>query len=283
MKQKIIIACFSILFSTVAFGQIGFKKKKEDIEKFKDSRLIVVLMADSAYNASITEAVEKYWTFNAGFLFVPDSMAKTYNKPEYTFLYFSKSKGSKIKAKLGSCETDLNGLIVTGGKFKKKASIEDLIAAAFCSNTIDTSDWKPELTRAVKLLNNYFNSAIEAEDDRQMSNNFITQNAPIDASLLDLTLYVPLRGLDLKGKEDAATLWGGEVEEMDIDDIYKAIILNKDVLIFYASKDEGHCTKLVTSASGQLVYLSEDAPDKCGLSAKDLKALKAKRDKANKE
>lgn len=283
MNKKIAFTCFSLLFSAVAFAQIGFKKKKEDIEKFKDSRLIVVLMADSAYNASITEAVEKYWTFNAGFLFVPDSMAKTYNKPEYTFLYFSKSKGSKIKAKLGSCEADLNGLIITGGKFKKKAPAEDLIAAAFCSNTIDTSDWKPELIRAVKLLNNYFNTAIEAEDDRQMSIGYIIQNSPIDASLLDLTLYVPLRGLDLKGKEDAAALWGGEVEEMEIDDIYKAIVENKDVLIFYASKDEKRCTKLVTSANGQLVYINEDSPDKCGLSAKDLKALKAKRDKANKE
>lgn len=281
--KKILFVWTCVFIASVSFAQIGFKKKKEDIEKFKDTRLVVVLMADSAYNASIIEAVEKYWTFNAGFLFVQDTAIKPYNKPEYTYLHFSKGKGSKIKAKLGSSEEDINALIVTGGgKFKKKALADDLIAAAFCSNTIDTSDWRPELTRAVQILNQYFNTAIESEGDKGISNNSIIAQAPLDASLLDLPLFVPLRSLDLKGKEDAATLWGGEVEEMDIDDIYKAIMQQQSALVFYYSKDEKRCTKVITSTTGQLVYLAETTVDKCGLNAKDLKALKTKRDNANK-
>lgn len=281
--KKILLICYCLLAASVTFAQIGFKKKKEDIEQFKDTRLVVVLMADSAYNASIMEAVEKYWTFNAGYLFVQDSAIKAYNKPEYSYLHFSKGKGAKIKAKLGSCESDINALIVTGGgKFKKKALAQDLIAAGYCSSSIDTTDWRPELIRAVQMLNNYFTTAIESEGDKGMSNSSIIAQAPTDASLLDLPLYVPLRTLDLKGKEDAATLWGGEVEEMDIDDIYKAILQNQNALVYFYSKDEKYCTKIVTSTNGQLVYWDETSIDKCGLNAKDLKALKAKRDQANK-
>jgi hypothetical protein len=281
--KKLLFVLSSVLITAVSFAQIGFKKQKEDIEKFKDSRLVVVLMADSAYNASIIEAVEKYWTFNAGFLFVQDTAIKPYNKPEYSYLHFSKGKGAKIKAKLGSCESDINALIVTGGgKFKKKALVDDLIAAAFCSSAIDTSDWRPELTRAVQILNHYFTTAIESEGDKGISNNSIISQAPLDASLLDLPLFVPLRSMDLKGKEDAATLWGGEVEEMDIDDIYKAIMQQQSALVFYYSKDAKGCTKVVTSTTGQLVYLAETTIDKCALNAKDLKAIKLKRDNANK-
>lgn len=281
--KKALFILFCSLITSVSFGQIGFKRKKEDIEKFKDTRLVVVLMADSAYNASIIEAVEKYWTFNAGYLFVQDTAIKPYNKPEYSYLHFSKGKGAKIKAKLGSCESDINALLVTGGgKFKKKALLPDLVAAAYCSSSIDTTDWRAELTRAVQMLNNYFNTAIESEGDKGMSNNSIAQQAPIDASLLDLPLYVPLRGMDLKGKEDAAALWGGEVEEMDVDEINKAIMQQQNVLVFFYSKDEKYCTKVVTSTTGQLVYLQTSGVEKCRLDAKDLKALKAKRDKANK-
>lgn len=279
--KKTLLLTLSVLCFGVSFAQIGFKKKKEDIEAFKDTRLVVVLMADSAYNASITEAVEKYWTFNSGFLFVPDSAIKAYNKPEFSYLFFSKSKGTKIKAKLGSCEDDFNGLLVTGGgKFKKKALIVDLIAGAFCSNVIDTGDWRPELTRAVQMLNNYFNTAIEAEDDKGISTSYIAQNAPRDLTLLDQQLLVPLRSLDLKGKEDASELWGGEVEEVEVDETYKAIMSRNNNLVFFYSKDERRCTKVVTSTTGELVYFAEDGVEKCKLTAKDLKAINTKRNRA---
>lgn len=266
-----------------AFAQVGFKKKKEDLEKFKDTRLVVVLSQDSAYNASIVEAIEKYWTFNGGFIFEYDTAMKPYNKPEFSYLYFSKSKGTKIKAKLGTCEDDFNGLLITtGGKFKKKAMKIDLVAGAFCSNLIDTADWRPELTRAVQMLNNFLNTAIEAGNDKGITTNYIANNAPQNANLLEFPLMVPLRGLDLKGKEDAATLWGGDVEESEIDDTYKAIMDRSDKLIFFYSKDEKRCSKVVTSSTGELVYLAEDAADKCKLNAKDLKALNEKRTRAAK-
>jgi hypothetical protein len=281
--KKIALLGLAFAAFTTAFAQVGFKRKKEDIEKFKDTRLVVVLSPDSAYNASIIEAVEKYWTFNGGFLFEYDSAMKPYNKPEYSYLYFSKSKGTKIKAKLGTCEDDFNGLLITtGGKFKKKALKLDLVAGAFCSNFIDTADWRPELTRAVQMLNNYLNTAIEADGDKGITTNYIADNAPTNSSLLDQTLLLPLRSLDLKGKEDAATLWGGEVEDVEVDETYKAIMSRSDKIIFYYSKDEKRCNKIVTSTSGELVYFAEDAVDKCKLTAKDLKAMNAKRTRATK-
>ncbi len=132
------------------------------------------------------------------------------------------------------------------------------------------------------MLNNYFNTAIEADGDKGITTNYIADNAPINSSLLDQTLLLPLRSLDLKGKEDAATLWGGEVEDVEVDEIYKAILNRSDNIIFFYSKDENRCNKLVTSTTGELVYFAEDAPDKCKLTAKDLKAISAKRTRATK-
>lgn len=278
--KKLLLGVVSTLLILSASAQIGFKKKKEDLEKFKDTRLVVVLLSDSSYNASIMEAVEKYWTFNSGVEYVYDSLMKTYNKPEFSYLCFSKSKGSKIRAKVGSCEEDFNGLLITtGGKFKKKALVDDLVAGAYCGNFIDTFDWRPELTRAVQMLNSYLNNAIEADGDKGLSKSYVIQNAPRDLSLLEQTLYVPLRTLDLKGKEDAATLYGGEVEEMELDDIYKEIMSRGNNIIYFYSKDENHCNKIITSATGELVYLNSSGVDDCKLNAKDLKALKTKKEK----
>lgn len=280
--KKLLVIILSMVCATTGFAQVGFKDKKEDIEKFKDSRVIVVLMSDSAYNAAVTKAVEKYWTFNSGFLFVPDSAIKEYNKPEFSYLFFSKSKGTKIKAKLGSCETDFNGLIVTGGgRFRKRAKAEDLIAGGHCSNIIDTADWYPELTRAVQMLNNYFNAAIEAADDKDLSS--IPDNAPADISLLDQVMLVPLRSLALKGKEDASELSGGtDIEESYMTEIYKAILNRKSNLVFFSSKAEDSCSKIITSTTGELVYYNKDKADQCKLDAKDFKALKQKRENAAK-
>lgn len=281
MKRSVLVA-FGVLYAALSFAQVGFKKKKEDIEKFKDTRLVVVLAADSSYSAAVTLAVEKYWTFNSGFLFVPDSMIKEYNKPEFSYMFFSKSKSTRIKAKLGSSEIDFNGLVVTtGGKFKKRALAADLVAGGYCSNDIDTSDWYPEMVRAVQMLNNYFIAAIESEDAKAMAG--ITENAPADIGLLDQTILVPLKALDLKGKEDAATLSGGtEIEEVEVDEAYKAILNRTANLVYFYSKAEKVCSKIITSTTGELVYYAEDAIDKCGINAKDFKALKAKRERAAK-
>jgi hypothetical protein len=281
--KKLALLGLAFMACASAFAQVGFKRKKEDLEKFKDTRLVVVLSQDSAYNASIVEAVEKYWTFNGGFIFEYDSAMKPYNKPEFSYLYFSKSKGTKIKAKLGSCEDDFNGLLITtGGKFKKKALKIDLVAGAFCSNLIDTADWRPELTRGVQMLNNYFNTAIESDGDKGIATDYLSNNAPQNSNLLELPMMVPLRMLELKGKEDAATLWGGEIEESEIEETYKAIMSRSDKLIFFYSKDEKRCNKVVTSTTGELVFLKEDGVDKCRLNAKDLKAINEKRTRAAK-
>jgi hypothetical protein len=91
-----------------------------------------------------------------------------------------------------------------------------------------------------------------------------------------------LRSLELKGKEDAATLWGGEVEDVEVDETYNAYMNKADKIIFFYSKDENSCNKIVTSTTGELVYLAEDAPERCRLTAKDLKAMNAKRTRAAK-
>lgn len=276
--KKTTLLLLTLFSLTSAFAQVGFKKKKADIEKFKDTRLVIVLAQDSAYNASITEAMEKYWTFSGGFIFDYDTAMKKYSKPEFSYLYFSKSRGTKIKAKLGTSEVDFNGLVVTmGSKFKKKAAEDELVAGAHCGNIIDTLDWRPEITLAVQMLNNYFNTAILAENDKGITTKYIADNAPTDKRLLDEVLMFPLRSLDLKGKEDAAELWGGDVEDVLMTEAYKAIMKPADKLLFFYSKAEKTCSKIVTSTTGELVFYKEDSADKCKLNAKDLKELGAKR------
>jgi hypothetical protein len=275
--KKIIVFLIPFLACSVSYAQFGYKKK-EELDKIKDTRTVVVLNNDSAYNASIKAAVEKYWGFT-GTIFAYDTALKPYNKPDFTFLVFSKSKGSKIKPKVCSSEEDFNGLqLVT--KFKRKALPEEIIAQAYCSNKIDTPQWQPEMVRAVQMLNNYFNYAMEANGELTPS------NYPTDKSqMMNKKLLVPDKLLQMKGKEDANTLLDGEVEEVDREDIDKAIVSQDPAtMYFFFSFDEKHCNKLVLSSErSELMYFGTDSPEKCSCTAKELKVLKSAKTKANKE
>lgn len=267
-------------------AQFGYPHtKKTDVEKFKDSRLIVVLYADSAYNASIKAAVERFWTFNSGFEFVYDSMMKAYNKPEYSFLMFAKSKKStKIKAKLGSSEDDFNGLLVTT-KYRKRAKFLETIANGFCGNIIDTADWYPELVRSVQLLNNFFNYAIQASSDKGINPSNMMKEYPGDlTTIYNKKLLVETGKMLMKGKEDASFLYGNEVEEVDREDIYKAILTqDPEVVYVFNVMNEKLCDKLfVSAANSELMHYVSGGVDDCKIVAKDLKAIKQRIDKANK-
>jgi hypothetical protein len=281
----ITIAAFMLLFN-FAKAQFGFVKKA-DIETFKDTRLIVVLYLDSSYNAAITKAVQQYWTFNSGFEFVYDSSSeiKKYNKPEFSFLMFARSKKStKMKAKLGSSEDDFNGLLITK-KYKKRAKLDEVIANAYCSNAIDTPDWYPELMRGVQMLNNYFDFAIQASTDKEISPAAMMPSYPGDFNELDgKKLLIEERMLLMKGKEDAASLYGNEVEEVDRDEIYKAIV-NQDPEVAYVFHvfNEKFCDKIFVSAAGsKVMHFDSGTFEKCKCEAKDLKAIKMRIDKAAK-
>jgi hypothetical protein len=126
--------------------------------------------------------------------------------------------------------------------------------------------------------------AVEASGDREIHEDYLEKNYPSDKSLMSgKKLLVEPRMVMLKGKEDAATLLDGEMEEVDRDDIYKAII-NQDPTVFYYyfSFGEKVCRKIFLSAeNSQLMYYSqESAADKCQCSSKELKAIKMLKDKA---
>lgn len=275
-RSALLAACFFL--GLVCRAQFGFVKQA-DLEKFKDTRMVVVLGPDSAYNASIKAAVDRYWSFT-GTVYAFDTAMKPYmNKPEFSFLVFSKSKGSKIKAKVCTSEEDFNGLQVLN-KFKRRALHEDVIARAFCSNRIDTPDWESEMIRGVQMLNNYFNFAIEAKGELTAS------NYPTDKSQMsNKKLLVQDKILELKGKEDGPTLLDGEVEEVEREEIQKAITKqDASVMYYFFSFDERDCNKLVVSAErSELLYYAKDSPEKCTCTAKDLKAMKGLKDKAAKE
>lgn len=286
MKKLIGVLSIVLGVSTFTYAQFGFVKKA-DIETFKDSRLIVVLFADSTYNASIKAAVERFWSFNGGFEFVHDTMMKQYAKGDYAYLIFAKSKKSnKLKAKLCSSEDDFNGLVITK-KYKKRVKLDEMIAGGACSNIIDTTDWYPELIRAVQILNNYFNYAIQAESDKDITPENMSSSYPADLTIIgSKKLLVETGVLSMKGKEDASDLLGQEVEEVDREEINKAILTqDPDVMYMYHVVSEKFCDKLfVSAANSEIMYFASSGSDSpCKCTAKELKAFKSKIDKANKE
>ncbi|MCX6187309.1 MAG: hypothetical protein NTU43_10005 [Bacteroidetes bacterium] len=271
------ILAFIILF-VVPFGlfaQFGKFKKKAEVETFKDTRLVVVLMQDSAYNASIIAAMDKYWSYT-GFEYSYDTAMQKYKKG-VAFLLFSKSKGSKIKAKVCSSEEDFNGLVITK-KYKRRIVPEDVLALAYCRNHIDTLDWETEMIRGVQLLNNFFNYAIQAKNDGDISDNRMMSKYPTDKGLLlDKTLFVEDKQIEMKGKEDKSILFDAEVEETENENIQK-LIKNQDnaSLYYYYSKDEKYCNKLVVStANSELMYFNSTSAEKCKLVSSDLKQMKS--------
>ncbi|MFY8189586.1 MAG: hypothetical protein ACOVK9_01370, partial [Bacteroidia bacterium] len=271
MKKIILLSTFLLAY-TFSFAQFGNFKKKEEVEKFKDTRLVVVLFEDSAYSASIIAAVERYWSFT-GFEFAQDNELANYKKGDYAFLYFSKSKGSKIKAKVCSSEEDMNAFVITK-KFSRRVQPDNLLAYGFCSNKIDTGDWAAEATRAVQLLNNYLNAAIQVEKSSDLSSSKMMSDYPSDKSqLVDKKLLIEEKQLDLKGKEDAMTLYDGDAEEVDVEVIQKVIKWQDNgFAYFYYSKDEKFCNKLVVSAANsELMYFANSSPANCKCNAKDLK------------
>jgi hypothetical protein len=284
--MKKIIASFILAFVCVSFtnAQFGFVKK-EDIEKFKDTRLIVVLFNDSTYNASIKTAVEKYWSFNGGFEFVHDSMMKAYTKGNFSYLTFARGKKSnKIKAKLCSSEDDCNGLVVTT-KYRKRAKLTEIIAEGYCSNVIDTTDWYPEMVRAVQTLNNFFNYAVQVEDDKDIMYAQMERNYPGDLTVISSKkLLVELGMLQMKGKEDATAIYGNEVEEVDRDEINKAILTqDPEVVYVFTVCNEKECYKLfVSAANSEVMHMAVSSADQFKVVAKDLKTFKQRIDKANK-
>lgn len=285
MKKQLLFLML-IGASLASFAQFGYPHvKKQDIENFKDSRVIIVLFNDSAYNASIKAAVEQYWTFNAGYEFVHDSMMKAYNKPEYSFMFFAKGKKSnKIKPKLNTSEDDFNGLVVAT-KYRKRAKMLELLGSGFCSNTIDTEDWYPEMVRAVQMLNNFFNYAVQAESEKEINPKTMSANYPSDLSTIsNKKLLIEQGRLLMKGKEDASFIYGNEVEEVDRSEINKAILAqDPDVVYTLIVQNEGFTAKIfISAANSEVMHFEESKPDDLKILAKDLKAIKTRIDKANK-
>jgi hypothetical protein len=281
--KKIITICLLALISFSASAQFGFFKKKSEIESFKEKKVIVVLFYDSAYNAAVELAMIRNWKFSS-FEVAFDNELLKYKKENVVYLSFSKSKGSKNKAKLGSCEEDFNGLVMLS-KFKRKSMPEDILAQAFCSNNIDTSDWEFELQRGVQMMNNYFEYSSNAAKDGDITASKMMNNYPSDKSqLLDKKLLVEDKMLELKGKKDAADIFDGEVAEVDRDLIYKAVADQDNAVAYYLwVKDEKYCNKLVISAqNSEIMYYETATPDKCKLNNKDLEALNSIKKNASK-
>lgn len=100
--------------------------------------------------------------------------------------------------------------------------------------------------------------------------------------MVDKKLLIEDKQVELKGKEDLMTLWDGDAEEVDVEEIQKAIRWQDNSVVYYFySKDEKYCNKLfVSAANSELMYFTSDSPDKCKCNAKDLKELKEMKVKA---
>jgi hypothetical protein len=135
-------------------------------------------------------------------------------------------------------------------------------------------------------MNNYLEYASIVDRDGDLAASKMMVDYPSDRNqLLDKKLLVEDKMLDLKGKKDANDLFDGEIEEVDRDVIYRAI-LDQDNAVLYTLlvKDEKYCNKLIISAqNSELMYYDSSAPEKCKLSNKDLEALNTLKKEAMKK
>lgn len=278
--RKVLIVTFALLFSTLTYAQFGNIKHKWEIDSLKAYKIVVVLFPDSAYSESVMQAMEDYWNFS-DFEFAEDTSMYRYKKTKNYYLLFSKSRGSKNKSRLCSSSEDFNGFVITN-KYNKKIYPENVVAYAHVRNNIDTIDWQTIAITGVQLLKNYLQVVDKAESEKDFNNNLLFRDYPTEKNLLlDKTLMMQPGSLDMKGKEDPVVLFNGSVEESFIDEI-QARIVNQDnnYLYFYTSKDDKYCHKFVlTTAGSELLYYSTTSPDKCGCNSKDLKDLKAMKDR----
>jgi peroxiredoxin family protein len=284
-----LILMFFLIVTSKVSAQFGYIKKS-DLDKVKDSRLVVVLFNDSAYNAAIVKAMEKYWKYSGSFITEYDTSAQMKDlnkKPEHYYLLFSKSKASpRIKLKACMMEEDVNGIVISK-KYRKKITPELAVAVGMSSNLIDTFDWYPELVRSVQLLNNYFDLASMAKDDKSISFSTMASNYPAKHDLLNNKKLYVLKSQDgLVGKEDGGMLWDDSFEVIDEpEELYKLILKqNEDAVYFFSTKDEKYCNKMFVLANGSelMHYSSTSSKNDCKCTSKDIKALKALKDKANK-
>lgn len=279
--KKLLTLFAAISISTIAFAQFGTIKKKWEIDSLKANKIIVVLFPDSAYSESLMQAMEDYWNFSP-FEFAEDTSLYQYKKKKVYYLLFSKSKGSKNRAKLCSSEEDFNGFVITN-KYSKKIMKENVVAYAHVKNTIDTGDWKTVAIIGVQLLKNYLMICDKANNENEFANvNRLMSNYPTEKNLLlDKTLLVQIGTMKLEGKEDASALFGGEVELLSDDEINaKLAVQDFNSLYFYTSKDERYIHKLlITTAGSELLYYASGPADKPYITAKDLREIKAMKDK----
>lgn len=279
--KKLLTLFAAISLSTLAFAQFGTIKKKWEIDSLKANKIVVVLFPDSAYSESVMQAMEDYWNFSP-FEFAEDTSLYQYKKKKVYYLLFSKSKGSKNKAKLCSSEEDFNGFVLTN-KYSKKIMKENVVAYAHVKNTIDTGDWKTVAMIGVQLLKNYVMICDKANNENEFANvNRLMSNYPTEKNLLlDKTMLVQTGTMKLEGKEDAPTLFGGDVEVLSDDEINaKLAAQDFNSLYFYTSKDERFIHKLlITAAGSELLYYTSGAADKPHINAKDLREIKAMKDK----
>lgn len=279
--KKLLTFCIAYCMAVTAFAQFGYIKKKWELDSIKANKIIVVLFPDSSYSESVMQAMEDYWNFSP-YEFAEDTSMYMYKKTRNYYLLFSKSKGSKNKAKLCSSVEDFNGFVITN-KYSKKIAKENVVAYAHVKNNIDTADWKTVAKIGVQLLKNYLTICDKAENENEFANiNRLMSNYPSEKNqLLDKNLLIETGNLKLEGKEDASKLFGGEVEILSADEINAKIdAQDYNSLYFYISKDEKYSHKLLITLAGcELMYYSSSAIDKPHISAKELKEVKAMKDK----
>ena len=136
------------------------------------------------------------------------------------------------------------------------------------------------------MLNNYFEYAMNATRDGDITAAKMMSDYPSDKNLLlDKKLLIEDKTLALKGKKNAPDIFDAEVEEVDRDVIYRAI-LDQDNATVYSLlvKDEKFCTKLIlTSQNSEVMYYQTSNPETCKLNNKDLEALAAIKKEAMKK
>jgi hypothetical protein len=253
--KKLIILSF--LFSSCILSlnaQWGDVSKKE-LDKLKNSTMLVVLKGEESFISSLKKAIEDNWTFTK-FEFVTESevQKKFVNKEEvFLFGYFT---GDFSSYKYTLKEMPVIGIAeryLTKGKYKIQGDIK--ICYPYPFEGIESQYLDAYLKVYVQLLNNYL-ELLNAPDSKVKSMYaYYIQVKTRNKLCRDKKLLICEEDNYLTD-DVIKSIYKGDYEIVKRERINKAILNREDVLIYYLIPSVYYSYYTIFSASDVSVYFN---------------------------
>lgn len=227
--------------SLMASAQFGYQSKK-DLEKIKQTELIVVLTDDTAdmFNKCIQKVMPAHWKLTSVKYMNAQAAAEYAKKGDgFTFMVLVKCAGARLKSKAMTSELETTGLLLTNTFKKGKIPFTHALASALFDSKFGPTpaEYEAQCLRAVQLLTNYLNIVEAAAGDKDIYYETMQRKYPGDKSLLEGKKLLVDKKLVLDEKQQMLIEknYPGEVVFTDAATIAKAILNQEENAIYFAA------------------------------------------------